>query len=55
MKKHHSTRTKRNKLALKRDIIQVLTSSKLAPIRGGTDPGEEPEEITSCVNPIYSA
>jgi hypothetical protein len=54
MKNHNSTRQKRNKLALKRDIIHVLTSSKLAPIRGGSDL-REPEDLPSCVNPIYSA
>jgi len=54
MKNHHSTRQKRNKLALKRDIVHVLTSSKLAPIRGGSDLKGE-EDIPSCVNPIYSA
>jgi hypothetical protein len=52
MKKPNPTRQNRNKLALKRDIIHLLTNSQLAPVRGGSDLGED---IPRCMNPIYSA
>ena len=53
MKKSKSTQQKRNKLVLKRNIIHVLTSSKLAPIRAGN--GGDEIDLPSCWNPIYSA
>lgn len=55
-KKRNSTQQKRNKLALQRDIIHVLTSSKLAPIHGGSEHAATTgEENPGCMNPIYSA
>jgi hypothetical protein len=56
MKKPNSNQQKRNKLVLKRHIIQVLTSPALAPIRGGTEQiAIDCTEIPRCLHPIYSA
>ena len=56
MNKTKSIQQKRNKLVLRRNIIQVLTSSRLAPIRGGTALIEdEITEVPRCLHPVYSA